>query len=57
MYDSKHVDFSPDTRKKIANAVNDILNGVCSKVHINKNATVYECKNVIRIDLKIVEEE
>ena len=56
MTEYRSCDFSPETRKKIANAVQDVLDGVCSKVHVNKNVTVYECKNVVRIDLKIMEE-
>lgn len=50
------VDFKPETRKKIEEALCNILDGVCSRVDINKNVKVYECKNVIRIDLKIAEE-
>lgn len=57
MYDTKHVDFGPETRRKIANAVQDVLDGVCSRVDVNKNVKVYECKNVVRIDLKVVEAE
>ena len=53
----KCVDFKPATRKKIEEAVGNILEGVCSRVDVNKNVKVYECKNVIRIDLKITEEE
>ena len=53
----KSVDFSKETRKKIEDAVGSILEGICSRVDVNKNVKVYECKNVIRIDLKIVEEE
>ena len=53
----KCVDFSKETRKKIDEALGNILEGTCSRVDINKNVKVYECKNVIRIDLKITEEE
>lgn len=53
----KGVDFSQETCAKIASAVQDIFEGVCSRVDINKNVKVYECKNVIRIDLKIVNVE
>lgn len=55
MDEYKCVDFSKETRKKIEEAVGVILEGVCSRVDINKNVKVYECKNVIRIDLKITE--
>lgn len=52
----KYVDFKPETRVKIEDALKCILNGTCSRVDISKNVKVYECKNVIRIDLKITEE-
>ena len=53
----KTVDFGPETRKKIAYAIDSIVNGEVARADVNKNVKVYECKNVIRIDLKIVEEE
>ena len=53
MNENKYADFSIDTRKKIEEALLCILNGTCSRVDISKNVKVYECKNVIRIDLKI----
>lgn len=52
---NKKVDFSPETCKKVAGAVQDVLAGVCSKVIINDNVKVYSCANVIRIDLKVTE--
>jgi hypothetical protein len=55
MPEYKYVDFSKETRKKIEEAVGSILGGICSRVDVNKNVKVYECKNVIRIDLKITE--
>ena len=57
MAKNKTVYFSPETCVKIASAIQDILECVCSRVDINKNVKVYECKNVIRIDLKVTEEE
>jgi hypothetical protein len=51
------VDFSQETCEKIASAVQDIFEGVCTRVEINKNVKVYECTNIIRIDLKIVDVE
>lgn len=57
MPEYKCVDFSKETRKKIEEAIGNILEGTCSRVDISKNVKVYECKNVIRIDLKITEEE
>lgn len=53
----KKVDFEYWTQLKITEAVESILKGTCARVDVNKNVKVYECKNVIRIDLKIVEEE
>lgn len=53
----RSVDFKPGTRKKIEEAIGNILEGICSRVDVNKNVKVYECKNVIRIDLKVVEED
>ena len=50
------VDFSQETCVKIASAVQDILHGFCSKVIVNDNVKVYQCKNIIRIDLKIKED-
>lgn len=55
MAGQKCVDFNKEARKKIEEAVGSILNGTCSRVDVNKNVKVYECKNVIRIDLKITE--
>lgn len=54
MAENRCVDFRPETCDKIENALCNILDGVCSKMDISKNVKVYECKNVIRIDLKIV---
>jgi len=53
---NQKVDFSQETCIKIASAVQDILEGVCAKVIINDNVKVYQCKNIIRIDLKIEED-
>jgi hypothetical protein len=57
MVDYKSVDFKPETRKKIEEAIGNILEGICSRVDVNKNVKVYECKNVIRIDLKMTNEK
>ena len=51
------VDFEKETRKNIAEAIGYILDGICSRVDISSNVKVYECKNVIRIDLKIEEKK
>jgi hypothetical protein len=49
----REVEFNADTREKIAEAVKIILEGKCARIIINDKVNVYECKNVIRIDLKI----
>ena len=54
---NRSCDFSPRTRALIEEALCSILEGYCKKVEINKNDKVYECKNVIRIDLKVFESE
>lgn len=54
---NEKVEFDQATCIKIASAAQDILHGVCSKVIINDNVKVYQCKNIIRIDLKIVEDK
>lgn len=41
---------------KIANAVQTVLDGKCKRVDVVDGVKVYECKNVIRIDLKIKED-
>ena len=56
MPEHRNVDFSQGTCLKIARAILDILGGDCSRVDVSKDVKVYECKNVIRIDLKIREE-
>lgn len=38
--------------EKIAAAIKSIEDGVCKRVDVDENTKVYECKNVIRIDLK-----
>jgi hypothetical protein len=53
---NKSVDLKPETLRKIENAIIDILEGNCTRADISKNVKVYECKNIIRIDLKVVEE-
>lgn len=39
--------------EKIQEAIMRILNGTCKKVVVDESIKVYECQNVIRIDLKI----
>jgi hypothetical protein len=53
MSEERCADFRPETCEKIKDALCAILEGTCSRVDISKNVKVYECKNVIRIDLKI----
>ena len=49
-------DFSPETRAKLEDAICTILDGTCKRVDISTDVKVYECKNTIRIDLKIRED-
>ena len=56
MNPNRTCDFSPRTRDKIEEAICSILNGYCKRVDVNPDVKVYECKNVVRIDLKIHED-
>lgn len=56
MNPNRTCDFSPRTRDKIVEALCSILEGNCTRVEINPDVKVYECKNVVRIDLKIHED-
>ena len=56
MYPNRTCDFSPRTRDKIVEARCSILEGNCRRVEINQDVKVYECRNVVRIDLKIHED-
>lgn len=40
----------------IKRAVGMILEGVCSRIDVSDGVKVYECKNIIRIDLKVVDD-
>lgn len=40
----------------IKRAVGLIMEGVCSRVDVSDGIKVYECKNIIRIDLKVVDD-
>lgn len=44
----RDVDFD-----KIRRAINLVLSGNCKRVEVSPSVKVYECKDVIRIDLKI----
>lgn len=44
------------TYESIARAVETVLKGEARRVDIAPDIKVYECKNVIRIDLKVVGE-
>ena len=37
---------------KIFEAIKLIQDGICQRVDINEKVKVYECKNIIRIDIK-----
>ena len=56
MNPNRTCDFSWRTRDKIEEALCSILGGNCKRVEINQDVKVYECKNVVRIDLKIHED-
>ena len=56
MNPNRTCDFSPRTRDKIVEAICSILDGYCKRVDVNPDVKVYECKNVVRIDLKIHED-
>ena len=56
MNPNRTCDFSPETRAKLEDAICTILDGTCKRVDISTDVKVYECKNTIRIDLKIRED-
>ena len=56
MNPNRTCDFSPNTRDKIEEAICSILEGSCKRVDVSPDVKVYECKNVLRIDLKIHED-
>lgn len=41
-----------ETFVKIKAAIAVIQDGVCKRVDVNDRIKVYECKNIIRIDIK-----
>lgn len=41
-----------DTVAKIQEAITVIQKGVCKRVDVSDDIKVYECKNIIRIDIK-----
>ena len=54
---NKKVDYSAWTQLKIAEAIETILRGTCKRIDVNNDIKVYECKNIIRIDLKVIEDK
>ena len=38
--------------QKVVRAIETIKDGVCKRVDVNDRIKVYECKNIIRIDIK-----
>lgn len=38
--------------QKVVRAIGTIKAGVCKRVDVNDSIKVYECKNIIRIDIK-----
>ena len=51
------VDFKVKTIDRIRGAMIDILNGDINRADISKDVKVYKCGTVMRIDLKIHEDE
>ena len=51
------VDFKVKTIEKLRVAIIDILNGNINRADISKDVKVYKCGTVMRIDLKIHEDE
>lgn len=47
-----NIDFN-----KIRHAITSVLSGNCKRVDISPDVKVYECKNIIRIDIKIYADE
>ena len=46
------VPFDMDIAMKVQEAVAVIQKGICKRVDVNDIIKVYECKNIIRIDIK-----
>lgn len=44
--------YNMETVAKIQEAIAVIQKGVCKRVDVSDNIKVYECKNIIRIDIK-----
>lgn len=38
--------------RRVVRAIETIQDGVCKRVDVNDDIKVYECKNIIRIDIK-----
>ena len=41
-----------DTVQRVIRAIETIQDGVCKRVDVTDDIKVYECKNIIRIDIK-----
>lgn len=50
---NRTVNFSPEVQGAVAGALCLILEGKCKRVDVAEDVKVYECQNVLRIDLKI----
>jgi len=50
---SKKAFTTQETYDKISSAIQEILDGKCSKVVINEDIKVYKCTNIIRVDFKM----
>lgn len=49
--------MTPELYEKICKAIETILSGICKRVDIDDRVKVYEVKNVIRIDIKVSDNE
>ena len=54
MIDAKNITLldDMDVIAKVLEAINVIRRGVCKRVDVSERVKVYECKNIIRIDIK-----
>lgn len=47
--------ITQETLDKVTTAIQDILDGKCSKVVVDDDVKVYKCTNIIRVDFKVPE--
>ena len=46
------ITIDQETIQKVVKAIQTIQDGVCKRVDVDNKVKVYECKNIIRIDIK-----